>query len=172
MRLKRLFNKLFKKDKRTPVEKWRAMGCEIGTNCEIFPTANFGSEPFLIQIGNNVSVNAGVQFITHDGGAWVLRNLKEEYKDIDIIKKIKIGNNVHIGTNAFIMPGVTIGNNVIVGLNAVVTKNVPDNVIVAGIPAKVIETISEYEKKHSHEFLHTKFMSPEEKKKYLLEHIK
>ncbi len=55
---------------------------------------------------------------------------------------IHIKKNVWIGANATIMQGVTIGENAIVGAGAVVTKNVPDNVIVGGIPAKIIKTIS------------------------------
>lgn len=49
-----------------------------------------------------------------------------------------IGDNVILGTGSFISPGVKIGNNAIVGANAVVTHDVPDNCIVAGVPAKVI----------------------------------
>jgi maltose O-acetyltransferase len=54
---------------------------------------------------------------------------------------ITIGDNVWIGANATICPGVTIGNNVVVGAGAVVTKNVVDNVVVAGVPAKVIRKV-------------------------------
>ena len=69
------------------------------------------------------------------------------------------------------MPGVSIGNNCIVGVGAVVTKNIPDNSIAVGIPAKVIETIDEYLKKNKNNFVFTKEMSQKEKKKYL-ENIK
>ena len=105
--------------------------------------------------------------ITHDGGVWVLGNLYEWAKDIDVFGKIIVGNNVHIGTNATIMPGVTIGDNVVVACNAVVTHNVPDNSIVAGIPARVIETIDEYEMKCKDRAVFTKFMNPDDKKQYL-----
>ena len=54
-------------------------------------------------------------------------------------KPVKIGNNVWLGDNVSIMPGVTLGNNVIVGANAVVTHSFPDNVVVAGVPAKMIK---------------------------------
>jgi acetyltransferase-like isoleucine patch superfamily enzyme len=52
----------------------------------------------------------------------------------------KIGNNCFIGINSIIMPGVTIGNEVIIGAGSVVTKNIPDNCIAAGNPAKIIKT--------------------------------
>ena len=54
---------------------------------------------------------------------------------------VKIGNNVHIGENVIILPGVNIGNNVIVGAGSVVTKSIPDNTLACGNPAKVIKNI-------------------------------
>ena len=117
-------------------------------------------------------VNAGVKFVTHDGGDWVLRGMKEELKDIDSFGRITVGNNVHIGTDAIVMPGVTIGNNCIIGCGAIVTKSIPDNSVAVGVPARVIESIEEYEQKNAHKFMHTKGMSREEKAKYLQENLK
>lgn len=54
-------------------------------------------------------------------------------------KPVTIGNDVWIGGNCTILPGVTIGNNVVVAAGAVVTKDVPDNCVVAGVPAKIIK---------------------------------
>lgn len=156
---------------RNPIKYWRSRGCIIGNGCEIYPTANFGSEPFLIKIGNHVRINSGVQLVTHDGGAWVLRYLFDNLKDVDIMGSIIIGDNVHIGTNSMIMPGITIGNNVIIGVGAVVTKNIPDNSVAVGIPARVIETISDYKLKHEEDFIHTKFLDKKTKKKILLSHL-
>lgn len=70
--------------------------------------------------------------------------MKEEYKDIDLFGRIYVGDDVHIGTNVIIMPNVKIGSNVIIGCSAVVTKDIPDNSVVAGIPARVIKSITEY----------------------------
>lgn len=151
-----------------PVDFWRNQGSKIGQHCEIYPSAYLGSEPYLITIGNHVRINSGVQFITHDGGCWVLRSLKQELADVDLFGCITIGNNVHIGTNAILMPGVTIGNNCIIGVGAIVTKDIPDNSIAVGIPAKVIESIFEYEIKHANDFHHTKNLSASEKRDYLL----
>lgn len=58
-----------------------------------------------------------------------------------LAKPVTIGNDVWIGGNVTILPGVTIGNNVIVAAGAVVTKDVPDNSLVGGVPAKLIRTI-------------------------------
>lgn len=64
------------------------------------------------------------------------------------IGKISIGDNVFIGANSTILPGITIGNNSIVGANSVVTKDIPENVVVAGNPAHVICSLEEYLKKY------------------------
>lgn len=62
-------------------------------------------------------------------------------KYLSVAKPVTIGNDVWIGGNVTILPGVTIGNNVIVAAGAVVTKDVPDNSLVGGVPAKLIRTI-------------------------------
>ncbi len=163
--VKAIFEKL--KKHKDPVKFWREKGATIGEKCEIYTSANFGSEPYLIKLGDHVRINSGVSFVTHDGGVWVLRYMKEENQDIDLFGKIVVGDNVHIGTNSIIMPGVTIGSNCIVGCGAIVTKDIPDNSIAVGVPARVIETIEEYELKHNGDFEHTKMMSTEEKRSYL-----
>lgn len=151
------------------------IGIHIGDNCEVYRSANFGSEPYLVFIGDHVRINSGVHFINHDGGCWVLRkgisNYQDLYHDIDKIGVIRVGNNVHIGTNSFIMPGVTIGNNVIIGCCSVVTHDIPDNSVVAGVPARFIETIDEYAAKNSDKFLHCKNMKSSDKEKYLLSYF-
>lgn len=148
------------------IEQLRQAGVKIGVGCEIFDTADFGSEPYLISLGDYVRVTEGIHFLTHDGGVWVLRNLKL-LEDADIFGRIKVGNNVHIGMNAMICPGVTIGNNCIIGLGSIVTKDVPDNTVVAGVPARKIETIEEYYQKHKDTCDFTKHMPYDEKKEYL-----
>lgn len=158
--------------RKNPIAYWRSKGAKIGQGCDIYPSAFLGSEPYLVSIGDHVRLNSGVQLITHDGGVWVLRELHPELNDIDLIKPIRIGNNVHIGTDAVIFPGVTIGDNCIIGIRAIVTKSIPDNSIAAGIPARVIENIEDYCTKHKEDFLHTKNMAHEEKKQYLLERLK
>ena len=157
---------------RNPVKYWREKGLTIGEGCEVYSSAHFGSEPYLVTIGNNVRINSNVSFVTHDGGVWVLRHLKEEYKDIDLFAPIQVKDNVHIGTGVIVMPGVTIGSNCIIGCGAIVTKSIPDNSIAVGVPARVIETIDEYEKKHIGDFHHTKALSGHKKKEYLLREFK
>lgn len=147
---------------------FRGRGMRIGDHCEILNGWDFGSEPYLIEIGDYVRITSGVKFVTHDGGVWVLRNLPEvfpELADIDLFGRIKIGNNVHIGFNAVIMPGVTIGDNCIIGCGCVLTHDVPAGSIVVGVPGRVIKTIDAYAEQHIHDFMNTKFMSPREKRK-------
>jgi hypothetical protein len=60
-----------------------------------------------------------------------------------IAKPVKIGNNVWVGAHATILQGVTIGDNAIIAAGAVVAKDVPANVIVGGVPAKIIKYIKE-----------------------------
>lgn len=60
---------------------------------------------------------------------------------LSIVKPITIGNDVWIGGNVTILPGVTIGNNVVVAAGAVVTKDIPDNTLVAGVPARKIRDL-------------------------------
>lgn len=150
----------------------RKSGVQIGEHCEIYKSASFGSEPYLISIGNHVRINTGVQFVTHDGGLWVLRDSNagygDEFKDADKFGKIIIHDNVHIGTNSIIMPGVEIGENVIVGCGAVVTKSIPPNEIWGGTPARKIEGLDEYVEKVRKKYVNTKQFGAEEKKEWLL----
>ncbi|KJD31928.1 hypothetical protein PK35_12325 [Tamlana nanhaiensis] len=90
-----------------------------------------------ITIGDNCMFGPHVQIYTATHPLeFKARNSGKEYA-----KPIAIGNNVWIGGNATICPGVTLGHNVVVGSGAVVTKSFPDNVVIAGNPAKIIKTI-------------------------------
>ncbi|MBQ8482328.1 MAG: sugar O-acetyltransferase [Alphaproteobacteria bacterium] len=68
-------------------------------------------------------------------------NPQERQKGIGLPQKVTIGNNVWIGGGATILSGVSLGNNVIVGAGSVVTKSFPDNVVIAGNPARIIRKI-------------------------------
>lgn len=118
----------------------RKIGVTIGKGCRIY-TKSFGSEPFFITIGNNVTVTSGVKFLTHDGSTWLFRDDKGRRY---FYKKIEIGNNVFIGVNTILMPGVKIADNVIIAAGTVVTKSIPSNVIVGGSPARVIGSYEDY----------------------------
>lgn len=70
--------------------------------------------------------------------------------ELEYAKGVTIGNDVWIGGNVVINPGVIIGNNVVIGSGSVVTKNIPDNVIAAGNPCRVIRGIDENDKEYWH----------------------
>lgn len=169
--LKRIINKIrFLHD---PIGFCRTLGVTIGEDCSIMGTKHpFGSEPYLIIIGNHVRINDGVQFITHDGGVWVIRHMQwqnQNVSDIDLFGKITIGDNVQIGSRAIIMPGVTIGSNVIIGAGAIVTRSIPSNSVAVGVPARPIETIQQYYEKNINKCTHTKFMNQDEKRSFLVD---
>lgn len=145
----------------------RKRGLTIGQGCEVLNGWNFGSEPYLVTIGDNVRITAGVNITTHDGGVWVLRHLHPELADVDKFGRVVIGDNCHIGIGASIMPGVTIGKNCVIGAGAIVTRDVPDGSIAVGIPARVICTVEEYRAKHESEFVKTKHMGWAEKRRFV-----
>ncbi|MGU3808497.1 acyltransferase [Vibrio diabolicus] len=117
------------------------LGVTIGKKCRIY-IREWGSEPFLIHIGNNVTVTSGVTFLTHDGSTCLVFN--ESGFRYQKYGSIYVGNNVFIGVNTIIMPGVIIGDNVVIGAGSIVTNNIPDNVVAIGTPAKVVSSFLSY----------------------------
>ena len=118
--------------------------CDYGYNIEVGENffANYNLiilDVAKVKIGDNAQIAPNVSIYTaghpvHPDS----RNSGYEY-GIDVT----IGDNVWIGGNAIIMPGVTIGDNVVIGAGSVVTKNLPDNVIAAGNPCRIIREITE-----------------------------
>ena len=90
-----------------------------------------------VHIGNHVMIgpNTTITTVGHP------LSPKERREHIGIAKPVTIGNDVWIGANVVILPGVNIGNNVVVAAGAVVTKDVPDNCLVGGVPAKRIKDL-------------------------------
>ena len=149
----------------------RKLGVQCGNECRFLddPRLIFGTEPFLIKLGDHVEITHGCRFITHDGAVWCFRNKKDEYKSIDYFAPIRIGSNTFIGINSVILPGVNIGENCIIGAGSVVTKDIPPNTVAAGVPARNIKSINEFEKKlFTENAIPTKKMNSGEKKEYIM----
>jgi acetyltransferase-like isoleucine patch superfamily enzyme len=150
-----------------PTTYAKLIGVNFGEHCRFVGRNHFGSEPYLIKMGNYVSITTST-FITHDGGVWVFRN---EDPDIDVVRPIRIGNNVFIGSNCTILPGVKIGDNVVVGAGSVITKELQGGIVYAGNPAKPIKTIQEYHAKVNTIKVGTKSLSRLEKEAFFKEKI-
>lgn len=151
------------------VDVARKMGVTVGDGCKFLdnPFRIFGSEPYLIKIGNNVELTNGVKIVTHDGGLWVLRNLYDDFKKSDFLAPVIIGNNVFIGNNSIILPGVKIGDNVVVGAGSVVTKNIKEGTVVCGVPAKQIKDIEDYKNDKKEKVIESKGLTFLQKKNLL-----
>ena len=147
-----------------PVKAAKRWEVNMGKNIHFYGHIRWGSEPWIITLGDNVHITDGVRFVTHDGGTLLLR---KEIPDLELTKPIKIGSNVYIGVQTIILPGVTVGNNVIIGAGSVVSKDIPDNSVAVGVPARVIKTLDEYKEKAMRESLHLGHLKGQEKDKAL-----
>ncbi len=151
------------------IKYWRNQGMVIGKNCH-FETMAFSTEPYLIEIGDHVAIAYGTNFITHDGGIWCFR---DDLKGGDVFGKIKIGNNVLIGTNCIILPNTTVGDNCIIGAGSVVRGKFPDDSVIVGNPAKSILNMKMQRLLYLQNpgFLRTCNLPPAEKQRIIKEHF-
>lgn len=121
--------------------------CEFGCNISIGSSfyANFDCvmlDGGGIEIGDNVlfGPRVGIYTSNHAADAW------ERVNGACYAKPVKIGNNVWVGAGVHINQGITIGDNTIIGSGSVLTKDIPANVVAAGIPCKVIREITDKDK--------------------------
>lgn len=122
----------------------RKRGVRVGVGCRIY-IFQLGTEPFLISIGDNVTITSGVRILTHDGSTALVKDFRgKRYQNY---KSVSIGSNVFVGVNAIILPGVSIGNNCVVAAGSVVTRDVSDGSVVGGNPARFLGTFCDFEKK-------------------------
>ena len=141
----------------------RFLGAKIGKNCRIL-TKNWPSESYLITIGDDVGITAGVYLHTH-GGARVAR---KKYPEFDVFGKVEIKNGAYIGSGSHIMPGVIVGEGALVAAGSVVTKSVPDHTVVGGNPARIICSVDDYINRNIPYNTNTKSLSCKDKRDFLL----
>lgn len=151
--IKRMLHKLFPSVFPTSeyvIAKLKKKGAIIGKGVHIFGVKYCeidDTRPWLLSIGDYTVITQGVIILTHDYSLSTLRRVYNTW--IGEGKETVIGNNCFIGMNSIILMGTHIGNNVIVGAGSVVHGNVPDNVVIAGNPAKIICTLQEHFEKRS-----------------------
>ena len=120
--------------------------CDYGTNIHLGKDVFINAHCYLmdgadITIGNNVFIGPYCGFYTSTHPL----DYKRRNAGLEKALPITVGNNCWFGANVSIMPGVTIGNGCVIGAGSVVTKDIPDNVLVAGVPAKIIKEINQDE---------------------------
>lgn len=145
-KLKRIyFNHLTPNGK---AEYLRGKVYHMGKNVQLF-TNSIGTEPYLISIGDNVNVAAGVSFINHDVSIFNVGRLvdSKEEQPLDKVGSIKLDDNCMIGAHAILMPGCSVGKNSVIAAGSVVTRAVPDNEVWGGNPAKFIMMTEDYKDK-------------------------
>lgn len=123
--------------------------CDYGKNIQVGDNffANYNCtilDVGKVIIGNNVQFAPNVALYT--AGHPIHPDSRNSGYEYGI--SITIGNNVWLGGNVIVNPGVHIGNNVVIGSGSVVTKNIPDNMIAAGNPCKIIREITEEDRKY------------------------
>ena len=147
--------------KRTEYLRKKGIFAQIGDNCSIM-SRTVPLYAKLIKLGNNVRLASNVSFITHDV-SHVMINAKPEYREKmfqERIGCIEIQDNVFVGAGSTILYDVRIGSNVIIGAGSLVNKDVPSNSVVAGIPARFIESFDQFIDKRKKEQLYPPEMEP------------
>lgn len=122
----------------TPTEVLISRGMKVGIDFQRQQSVILDPDHcWLIEIGDHVTIAPRVHILCHDASTKAFLNYTK-------IGRVTIGNNVFIGAESVVLPGVTIGNNVVIGANSTVTQNIPDNSVAVGSPARVICTLEKY----------------------------
>ncbi|UCD32316.1 MAG: acyltransferase [Desulfobacterales bacterium] len=112
-----------------------------GENCFISKSANI-PDPYLTSIGDNVWITSGCQLLCHDASVIMINLIRNDH--LDRVAPVIIKDNCFLGNNVIVLPGTTIGSNTIVGAGSVVTKDLPENSVYAGTPARHICSLENY----------------------------
>jgi acetyltransferase-like isoleucine patch superfamily enzyme len=152
--------------RKDPVLYFRSQGAEIGEGVEIFGANlfTFGSEPYLVSIGNHVTISHKVDFITHDGG---LRVARDKYPNAYLYGRIHVADHCFLGAHCILMPGAKVGSGSVIGSGSIVTGEIPSGVVAIGAPAKPIKSIEEYIQEKKHLWVDTRGLTPNAKRDLL-----
>lgn len=122
-----------------PVIAARKLGVPVGRNCRLISTkpATFDYEPYLVKIGEHFTKTADDCFLTHDSRVCLVRR---ESPELDVVRPLRIGENVFISLNSTILPRVTIDDDIVAAAGSVVTRDVPDGSVWGGVSAKIIRS--------------------------------
>ncbi len=119
-------------------EKLCEMGMTVGKNFNrLHGVILDPGHCWLIEIGDNVTMAPRVHVLCHDAST-------KQFLGYTKVGRVTVGNNVFVGADSVILPGVKIGDDVIIGANSTVTHDIPSGSVAAGSPAKVICTLSDY----------------------------
>lgn len=148
MKGKRLWHTLrmytiLRSTKRSEYLRKHQIFASIGKNC-IIENRVIPLYAKLIKLGDNVTIASNVLLVTHDATHLVLNRYLGKYEVKEKVGCIDIGSNVFIGANSTVLCNVKIGNNVIIGAGSVVNKDIPDNSVAVGVPARVIGSFDDF----------------------------
>ena len=121
----------------------KKQGMKLGKGVRVFERVYFGSEPFLIEIGDQTQIAGGTRFVNHGGTTKTVRRLPG-FEDVRIFGRIKVGKNCTIGSNCIIQQNVEIGDNCILGASSVLTHSMPPNSVFSGNPARFVCSVEQY----------------------------
>jgi acetyltransferase-like isoleucine patch superfamily enzyme len=135
--------------RRDPVRYFRSRGVEIGEGVEIFGANlfTFGSEPYLVSIGNQVTISHNVDFVTHDGG---LRIARDKYPNAYLYGRIQVADRCFLGAHCILLTG-----------------EIPSGVVAIGVPAKPVKSVEEYIQEKRHLWIDTRGLTLDAKRELL-----
>jgi acetyltransferase-like isoleucine patch superfamily enzyme len=149
-----------------PVRYFRRQGVEIGEGVEIFGANlfTFGSEPYLVSIGNQVTISHDVDFITHDGG---MRTARDKYPDAYLYGRIQVADRCFVGAHCVLLLGAKVGVGSVIGSGSIVTGEIPSGVVAIGAPARPVKSVEDYIQESKHSWIDTRGLTNNAKKELL-----
>lgn len=125
------------------IQRWVKQGATIGTDFQLERNAFLDSSfPWLITIGDNVTLAPDALVLCHDGST-------KKAIGYSKVGRVTIGNNVFVGAKSIILPNTTIGDDVVIGAGSVVHGDIPSGVVIAGTPARVLGDIESFAAKNN-----------------------